>query len=55
MPFHLLPIRIPTKMLPNKKKKTRLISSDSAFCDEISQLGEFVFQKMKKTHQNCDH
>jgi hypothetical protein len=34
-----------------KKKESRWISRDSAFCDEIYQLGEFVFQKMKKTPQ----
>jgi hypothetical protein len=50
MPFHLLPIPIPTKMIPNKNKNKMWISM-TAFCDEIYQLGEFVFQKMEKTPQ----
>jgi hypothetical protein len=39
------------KLYQTKRKKSRWISSDSAFCDEIYQVGEFVFQKMKKTPQ----
>jgi hypothetical protein len=50
-PFIYCQFPFQPKSHQTKRKKCRWISSDSAFCHEIYKLGEFVFQKMKKTPQ----
>ncbi len=50
-PFIYCQFPFQPKWHQTKKKESRWISRDSASCDEIYQLGEFVFQKMKKTPQ----
>jgi hypothetical protein len=50
-PFIYCQFPFQPKWHQTKREKCRWISSDSAFCDEIYQLGEFFFQKMKKAPQ----